>query len=396
MYNRLSILNIIRENSGLSRQELAKRTGLTPAAMSGIVRELVQNGYVMEVGLGKSSGGRRPIQLQFNPQAGYVVGAEITRSRTILGMINLSAGVVLIEEKLIDMTDPEVGLSVLLADIETIIARSGIPKDKVMGMGFAFPGLIEQRTKVIKRSPNLGDKWTDFPVKDWLEQRMDIPLFVEHNANAAAAAEVTLGKGHGVQHLVYVNLGEGISAGVIIDGKPFYGSFGYAGEVGHTVIVENGPLCNCGNKGCLESLYAAPALVRKANQELPLYRDDALKRIWLAHGTVAIEDIIKAARVPNSYAWELVRQAGWYIGAAISNIVNLFNPEVVCLGGILSGAWPIMKETFQQSMETHSFPETARNCVLEVSDLGRDAGFFGACLGAIDQLFNVDELSLLD
>ena len=390
--NRINILNIIRENRYISRQGLAQLTGLTPAAISGIVRELSELDYINEIGLGESSGGRRPIKLQFNPEAGYVVGAEITCKRTTLGIVNLLAEPVMIEETYIDMTNPDVGLRVLLESIETLITKSGILKSKVMSMGFAFPGLIDLRTKVIKRSPNLGEKWTNFHVKDWLEQNVDSPLFIEHNSNAAAAAEFALGKGKGVQDFVYVNLGEGISAGVIINGKPLYGSLGYVGEIGHTVIVENGPLCNCGNKGCLESLYAVPALVRKANNELPLYRDDdGLKNIWLANGLITIRDIIEAAKVPNSYAAELLRQAGWYIGMAIANIINFYNPEIVCLGGILSNAWPVMKESMLESVESHAFPEVAKVTRIEISNIGREAGFYGACLGAINRLFDMDE-----
>jgi len=389
--NRINILNIIRKNRNISRQGVAQLTGLTPAAISGIVRDLTEEDYIKEIGFGESSGGRRPIKLQFNSKAGYVIGAEITRKRTILGLVNLLAEPIMIEETHIDMTNPDVGLSVLLKSIETLITKSGVPKDKVMSMGFAFPGLIDLRTKIIKRSPNLGQEWTDFHVKDWLEQSVDLPLFIEHNSNAAAAAEFTLGKGKGVQDFAYVNIGEGISAGVIINGKPLYGAMGYAGEIGHTVIVENGPLCNCGNKGCLESLYAVPALVRKANNELPLYRDDdELKTIWLANGEITIKDMIEAAKVPNSYAWELIRQAGWYIGVAISNIANFYNPEIVCLGGILSRALPVMMEPMMQSMETHAFPEVAKVTRIEVSDIGREAGFYGACLGAINRVFDME------
>lgn len=393
--NRANILNIIRENRYISRQGLAQITGLTPAAITGIVRELSEQDFINEIGFGESSGGRRPIKLQFNPEAGYVVGAEITRNRTILGIVNLLAEPVTIEETYIDMTNPDVGLRVLLESIETLINKSGVPRNKVMSMGFAFPGLIDLRTKIIKRSPNLGEEWTDFHVKDWLEQSVDLPLFIEHNANAAAAAEFTLGKGKGVQDFVYVNLGEGISAGVIINGKPLYGSMGYAGEIGHTVIVENGPLCNCGNKGCLESLYAVPALVRKANNELPLYRDDdELKNIWLANGEITIKDMIEASKVPNSYASELLRQAGWYIGTAIATIVNFYNPEIVCLGGILSHAWPAMMEPLLQSVETHAFPEVAKVTHIETSDIGREAGFYGACLGAINRVFEMEETGI--
>lgn len=389
--NRLNILNLIRENFEMSRQELAKRTGLTPAAISGIVRELVQMGYVNEIGLGKSSGGRRPVKLQFNPEAGYIVGAEITRKRTTLGIVDLQAKIVKIVELQLDMTDPKQGLLALKDSIEEIIREAGVPEEKILGAGLAFPGLIDRNNKTIKHSPNLGEGWRDIPIKALLKELITFPFFIEHNSNAAALAEYTLGRGKNVKDLVYVNLGEGFSAGVIMDDHILYGSQGYAGEMGHVVIVENGPLCNCGNKGCLESMYAVPALVRKANNELSLFQDqDLLKQIWLEKGQVTIEDIVQCANQVDSYAWQLIDQAGWYIGTGVANLINFYNPEMVVLGGILAGAGNVLMDPLAKSINSHAFPEIAKNTKVEISSIGRQAGFYGACLGAIKKLFSVD------
>lgn len=389
--NRLNILNLIRENHEMSRQDLAKKTGLTPAAISGIVRELVQRGNVIEIGLGESKGGRRPIKLQFDPQAGYVVGAEITRKQTTLGIVDLQAKPVKVVELQIDMTDPKEGLMALKKNIDNLILETGIPQEKLMGAGFALPGLFDRRSKTIKHSPNLGERWRNVPIKDWLQELITVPFFIEHNSNAAALAEYTLGRGKLVKDLAYVNLGEGFSAGVIMNDRILYGSQGYAGEMGHVVIVENGPLCNCGNKGCLESLYAIPALVRKANNELALYQEkDLLKQIWEKFGRVTIEDIITCATEVDSYAWQLIQQAGWYIGTGVANLINFYNPEMVVLGGILAGAGSVIMDPLIESMNAHAFPEIAKNTKVEISSIGRQAACYGACLVAIKKLFSID------
>lgn len=389
--NRINVLNIIRENKTLSRQNLAKITGLTPAAISGIVRQLVEMGFVEETGFGESNGGRRPVKLQFNPEAGYVVGAEITRKRTILGIVDLQARPVKIQEIPIDMINPREGITTLVNKIDEIIRLTGISEKKIMGAGFAFPGLWNRGSQLLKRSPNLGEQWSNIPLQDWLESSMKIPVSIENNSNAAALAEHTFGCGKDVKNLVYVNLGEGFSAGVIMNDEILYGSLGYAGEMGHVVIVENGPLCNCGNKGCLESLYAVPALVHKANNEIALYRDDdGLKRIWREQGELTSRDILSSAVVVDSYAWQLIRQAGWYIGTGIANIINFYNPEVVSLGGTLSSAGQILMEPLKESVYHHAFPEIAESTRIQLSAIGREASFYGACLGAIKQLFAVD------
>ncbi|MDA8443088.1 MAG: ROK family transcriptional regulator, partial [Peptococcaceae bacterium] len=285
--NRINVLNIVRENENISRQQLAELTRLTPAAITGIVRELVELGYVQEIGLGESSGGRRPMRLQICPDAGYVIGAEITRNRTTIGIVDLLLRPVKVLEAEIDMENPKTAIDSVVEKIEELIAETEIPVKKIHGAGFAFPGLLDITTKVIKRSPSLGEQWCNIPVKQWLEARLNLPLHVEHNPHAAALAEYTIGKGKDIKNLVYVNLGEGFSAGVIMDNKMLYGAHGHAGEMGHMVVVEDGPLCNCGNKGCLESIYAVSALVRKANNELPLCQDnDGLKAIWQQKGKI--------------------------------------------------------------------------------------------------------------
>ncbi|MHB1651774.1 MAG: ROK family protein [Desulfitobacteriaceae bacterium] len=394
--NRVRVLNIIRENQNTSRNELARLTGLTAATISGIVREMVELGYVEEIGLGRSIGGRRPIRLRFHPESGYVVGVEITRTLTTVGIVDLQAKPVKVVHTSLNMTNPKTGITTLLKQLEEFIASTGIPQTKIMGAGFAFPGLLNQQTKVIHRSTNLGEQWSNIPVKDWLAEHLGIPLFIENNSNAAALAEKILGQGKQVNDLAYINLGEGFSAGVIINGGLVYGSHGFAGELGHQVIVEDGPLCNCGNKGCLESLYAVPALVRKANSELVLCKDnDPLKLIWAAKGEVNIEDILNTCVEVNSYAWELLQQAGAYIGIGIANIINVLNPALICLGGILGEASPIMLDTLIGSVQRHANPEIVKATKIVTSLIGREAAFYGACLGAINQLFDLQDPTIL-
>lgn len=387
-FNRINVLNLIRQNQKISRQQLAEKTGLTPAGISGIVRELVEAGYVYELGRGPSSGGRRPITLAFNPENGYILGAEITRQYSTIGIVDLQLKPIAIRRDRIEMADPEAGLTQLMAAMENLAEVSGIPEAKILGSGFAVPGLIDRESYILKRSPNLGERWRELPLAKWLEGMLKRPFTVENNSNAAALAEYTLGAGKGVKDLAYVNLGEGFSTGVILNGEVVYGSRGFAGEMGHTVVVENGPLCNCGNRGCLESLYAVPALERRANMELVLYGpDDSLKSVWLDKGEVDIEDILAAVRAEGGYALELIRQAGWSIGLGIAGIINFYNPEIIVLGGVLAAAGQALLEPLKQSVRTHAFPEVVQGTKIVPSAIGRDAAFYGACLGVVRRLF---------
>lgn len=395
--NRISVLNIIRQHGLLSRKQLAKLTGLTPAAITGIVRELVEAGYVKEKGLGKSTRGRRPIKLEFNPDAGFVLGAEITRQNTTLGIVNLGAQPIVIKRLPINMEDPRRGLDELAQEAKKLIETANIEQKKIFAMGVACPGLIDISTKTVKRSPNLGDKWRDVPVEAWLQELLGMRVFIENNSNAAALAEYNFGKGKGISNMAYINLGEGISAGIILNGALVYGKRGFSGELGHIVIVEDGPLCNCGNNGCLESLYSALALVRKANNELFLCgEEEPLKKVWQEKGKVSIEDLLACAGQPETYAAKLFKQAGWYIGKGIAMIINLYNPEVVFIGGILAAAGPVLMESLLESIKRHAFPELAQEVKIELSAMQRDTGFYGGCAVALQALFEGGADALLE
>ncbi|MCL4440999.1 MAG: ROK family protein, partial [Firmicutes bacterium] len=366
-------------------------------AITGIIRDLMAAGYVVEKGLGKSSGGRRPVNLHFNPDSGYVIGAEITKSKTTLGIVNLDAKPLVINRCCIDMTEPRQGLEQLAGEVKKMIKENHLEETRILGMGVAYPGLVDIITRVVKRSPNLGGKWRDIPIETWLQEMLDIKVFVENNSNAAALAEYTFGQGKETRNMAYINLGEGISAGIILDGTLVYGFKGYTGEIGHLVIDEDGPLCNCGNNGCLESLYAVPALVRKANNELALCSEkDPLKTIWREKGAVTIEDLIAFAGEADSYAGKLLRQAGWHIGKGVAAIINLYNPEIIFVGGILATAGNSLLEPLAESIQKHAFPELAREVRLELSTMQKDTGFYGACAVAIRALFDGGAEALLD
>ncbi|MGB9662838.1 MAG: ROK family transcriptional regulator [Moorellaceae bacterium] len=387
-FNRLAVLNIIREHGSLSRKQLAKLTGLTPAAMTSIVRELVDTGYVTERGLGKSVRGRRPIRLEFNPDAGFVLGVEIRRQRTTLGIVNLGARPVVIKRLPIDMEDPRVGLEKLAEEARKLVASSELEGKRILAMGVAYPGLVDKSTRTVKRSPNLGEKWRDVPVKAWLQELLGMKVFVENNSNAAALAEYNFGKGKGLSNMAYINLGEGLSAGIIINGALVYGKRGFSGEMGHMVIDEDGPLCNCGNNGCLESLYSALALVRRANSELYLCgEEEPLKSVWRDKGEISIEDLLAWAAYPESYAARLIRQAGWHIGKAIATIINLCDLEAVFVGGILAAAGSVLMDPLVESVKRHAFPELVQEVRIEFSAMQEDTGFYGGCAVALQALF---------
>jgi glucokinase-like ROK family protein len=391
--NRMAVLNIIKQHEPLSRQQLAKLTGLTPPAITGIVREFLEMGFVQEVGLGKSHGGRRPVKLKLNSGAGYVIGVEVTSHEVTLALADLKNQPTNIRKLDIDMTEPEQGMDSLVTAIGQIIDEQDQETEKknFFAVGMAFPGILNVKEGLVKRSVNLGPLWRQFPLRERLEQELGLPVFLENNSKAATLAERWFGGGKENRDLVYINLGEGISAGVIINDVLIKGHKDHAGEIGHIVIAEDGPLCNCGNRGCLEAICGIPALMRKIYAELPLLTDDdPLKELWQNQGHLGIDDVLSFARQENSYSWQLLQQVGRHIGLVLSNVINMLNPEVVFIGGRLGSVADIFIDGVRDIVDSHTFPEIARTTEIKVSTLGANSGVIGACALALKELLDSD------
>ncbi|MDR3563032.1 MAG: ROK family transcriptional regulator [Negativicutes bacterium] len=255
LMNRMGVLNILRADEPLARSQLAELTGLTPPAITGIISELITIGFVEEIGRGKSHGGRKPVKLILNARAGYVIGIEITRKVSTVGVADLKNHPTSLTAHEIDMSDPEIGLPQLFTIVKGILASSEYAGERFLGLGLAFPGLLAMGAGVVKRAINLGPKWNGYPVKAVFEQALPLPVVVEMNPKVAVLAEKWFGDGQQHENLAYVNWGEGISAGIFQGNDLLQGCLGFAGQVGHVVLVENGPLCNCGNRGCTEAIW---------------------------------------------------------------------------------------------------------------------------------------------
>jgi predicted NBD/HSP70 family sugar kinase len=392
--NRMNVLNILKRRGSVSRQELAAITGLTGPAITGIVKELLQVGFVKETGLGVSQGGRKPIQLEINPEAGYVFGAEVTRHEVSLGMANLADDPVLLQRRAVDMSAPRAGVENFARMIGSA-ARMVERKGRLLALGVAFPGLLDFSAGTVKRSVNLGREWDGYPILAALEDKLGVKVFIENNSNAAALAESWFGDVADCRDLVYVNWGEGISAGVISDERILQGYRGHCGEIGHIVIQEGGPLCNCGNRGCLEAICGIPALERKVAGELNFIpADDPVKERAVA-GRVSIEDIVDCAAVEGSYCAELMRQAARYVGFAVADVVNILNPQVVVLGGRMTRAAGPAMPVIEETVRGHAFPEVAAATELRISSLDGRAGFAGACALALRETLESSASDLL-
>ncbi len=263
-------------------------------------------------------------------------------------------------------------------------ARVDISRLDAIGVG--APGLSNPETGILFTSPNLPG-WRDVPLRDILEDKLGKKTFLINDANAAALGEFYFGAARGARNFVYVTISTGIGGGIVIDGKIYTGALGAAGEVGHMTIDDKGPLCNCGNRGCWETLASGTALAREARHRIK----QGVKTRILDRADGDIEkvtaQVIHAAAVQgDSLAKELIMQTGYYVGVGLANLINIFNPELIVIGGGLSNMGDLLLGPARKVAEERAFKIAFRAVRLAPAQLERDSGVLGAAAFALQEM----------
>lgn len=378
-YNRSLVLNLIRQSGRISRADIAKCTHLSRSTVSSIIADLIQSNLVGEVGAGRSRGGRRPILLEFNSQAGYVLGVDVGATHLLVLLADLEARpIVRLEERFAMADGPEAGLQSIVRLIEQALAQAGLDMERVFGVGIGIPGPLEFATgKPI--FPPIMPGWHDTPIRQILHTRLGKPVHLDNDANLGAIGEYWWGAGRGARNVAFVKVGTGIGCGLILEGQIYRGEIGSAGEIGHTVIDEDGARCRCGSSGCLETLAAGPAILQAARQAgLAVAQKDPF----------TILDLIEAAHSGDAEARRLFDQAGRRIGTALTSLVNLLNPGIIIIGGGVARAGPLLLEPLRDTVQRRALPVAGRGTRIVESMLAADAIAVGAVTTVLQELFS--------
>lgn len=379
VFNRLRIINLVRNHESISRKDLAKISGLTPASITGIIKELILDNLIIEMGQGSSGGGRKPVFLAFNHEVGYVIGVEIRKLVLTIGYTDMKNLPTDIDFLPIEFAQPEDLLDFLAKYIKDLVTRN---KDKrFLGVGLAIPGLVNSDSGRIIRSVNLGTAWTDFPVVDYLRKKIDLPIFVDNNSNAAVFAEHIFDVSENeMNNVAFINFGDGISAGIINEDILGNSRRGFSCELGHISIGFDGPRCNCGNNGCLEASYGIRALLARINGEIESVSDvDCAKQLWIKKSCLAEDDFIFLIKTDSAYIKSIVKDYLRYMGFAVANVINMYNPDVIFIGGKMS---KVAEEFFPQLLANTSkcsFPELFKRTEIRISGMAERASVSGAC-----------------
>ncbi len=388
MHNTAMALRAILERGPYSRAGLAKELGLTRATASSIVADLIGAGLVVESELEAPKKGRPGMLLKINPEGGCAIGVDLNVNYVRVVCADFGARV-LWESK--DPSSPLDPQPIILERTERLISRAlefGAGRGlRLLGIGVGLPGLVNRKLGVLDFAPNL--KWRDLDLKNPWAKKFKAPLFVENEANAAAMGEYYFGAAKGAAGFVYLSVGVGIGGAVMMDGALCGGASGYAGEIGHMRVDPNGELCGCGRRGCWETEAGPSAAVRKVKARLEEERGGEVPAgLPGSPEDIDFPSIARAAAEGDALCREVLAEVAAGLGQGVASILNIFNPDMVVIGGEILEAGPYVMPLLKSTAMENALAQAARGAVVTESLHGPNACAVGAAALVLDEIYN--------
>lgn len=373
----------------LSKPEICRLTNMTTPTISRIIDELIEEGWVVDQGQGASIGGKRPHIFSLNPDAAYIMGVDIGRELLKIAIFNLRKeviGSIQVFPSLLETQDNDTILRDLKIKIEKSLIDLKIPRSKIKVAGFALPGLLDSDGNSFTY---LNYEHTN--IRSILQNMLNIPVFIDNDSTIMAMAEHAFGAAQGASHALCVNINECIGLGMILNGRPYTGYKGMAGEFGHIRISGPELLCYCGKAGCLETIASGRAIVKAA--ECAIGEGKATAITTLAKERVMFADVIHAANQDDIFAIELLQKAGEKVGEALSSLIHLFNPELIVIGGEITGANEIIISSVRQAIDKYTITRLKNQCEIKTSNLTDRSCILGTLSLVMEHLYYDSESS---
>lgn len=383
--NRSIILNVIREKGPISRSEIAKHYGISATTVASAIQELIRDGYVCEMGEGASNGGRKPIMLKLASDRLYLIGVSVSNSSIDIARMDLEAKISRKQSRPVQALYGEELVAAVLSEIERFL--QGCPDTgQCLGISIIIPGVIDKDLGIVYFNSKL--KLEQISLKAIIESRFNIKTWLENDLNATVLAQKKFGPYGKVQNLIYVSISEGVGAGIFFHDILLRGGNGGAGELGHTIIDRNGIRCECGSSGCLENYISWPAVYSRIIASATRGRKTAI--MDLAEGDIARvtpEMFNQAVKMQDPLAVDLTDEISGYIGHGLVNLINLFNPEILILGGQIGSSNPRLLENVQKFVSSHALP-ILRDLKICPSTLGEEANLLAAASIILEDIFH--------
>jgi predicted NBD/HSP70 family sugar kinase len=375
--NRSVLLSSLFFDQPRSRPELSEDTGLSPASVSNVVRELIGEGIVVEAGSVDSDGGRPRVLLQINPDYGYVIGVDVGEIRVRVELFDMTMTVRAKVDYPLDPRRHDVGVIIeaILSGLAEVLTDSGVSQSAVLGVGIGVPGIVEHGPDGLVHGQSYG--WDAVPLERLLRSGTSLPLHVDNGAKTMGQAELWFGAGRGAQHAIVCLIGSGVGASIIAHGSAHRGATSSAVEWGHTTVMAGGRTCRCGARGCLEAYVGGEAILDRYGSQLPGADQES-----------ALAALVELAAT-SARAAEVLDETALYVGVSIGNLINLFNPERIILGGwagLMLGER--MLPAIREAARTHSLRYPFAQTSIELGRLGPDAVALGAATLPIEALLS--------
>ena len=339
---------------------------------------MLRLGLLVEDGEGISTGGRRPVQLRYCPTNRKAIGVVFFNNQVQAAVTDLDGNLLQFAEGTVLGSSPEAMMDSMATVVERI--RAGIPRAEILGVGAGVPGVVEFDTGIIEISTSMGWLKGGINVKKYLEQRLDLPVYVSNRSRVAALGELVSGIGKDINNLVYLYLGQGIAAGIVSNGQLFFGSSSGSGEIGHVSVDPDGPLCGCGNHGCLEVFATESSILARARATAREHGESALLSMVEGHlEMLNMDHLLSAGIKGDPAALSVFSVVGQKIGMAVSILINLFDPEMIVIGGpIGSGVGNLLLEPIKHEVMLRSLSRSASRTRIVTGTLGIKAVAVGA------------------
>jgi N-acetylglucosamine repressor len=381
-----AILRSLYVHGSASNSDIGKRLRISLPTSLIIMNELLESGLICRMGHGESRGGRRPAMYGLKSNSLFVLGIHVERFHTRMAIYNNDnqniSGTISYSS---DIANAEEFIEELFSRASGLINESLQDKSKLICVGVVMPGLVDSCKGVNYTHLNFGKTTT----REVLESRFNRPVFIENDAKSMAHAELRFGKAHGHRNVLVIFLEWGLGLGIIINGEIYRGSLGFAGELSHTPAVDNQIYCQCGKQGCLETIASGAAISRMAVEGIAVGKVSMLGKIN-NEGTRKIEtkDVVDAANSGDLYAISILSEVGMNLGKGLASLMQLFNPDLVILSGIVCQARQYITTPIQQALNSYCMPQMREQTGIAISELGDNHGILGAVSMAMEHVFD--------
>ncbi len=371
------ILRLCIDHTNFSIADFSKKLGISVPTITKLLGELIEEGFLQDLGKLGTSGGRRPSVFGLNPEAGYFVGVDVARHHFHIAVCDFKGELVkFIQDIEFVLEASQESFRNMCRMVKDEITGSGIPWFKVLGVGVSLSGRV---------NPEKGYSLTysnneDFPLKDLFQKEFNVPVTIENDSRAMTYGEyMTLGQ-KADKDMVFINLSWGLGMGMILDGKLFYGKSGYSGEIGHFPLLDNNVICRCGKVGCLETGASGSALHSMMVDMLKSGRQSSLSKSFSRKGDIELEEILQAIGDEDVLAIECIGKIGRTLGRGIAGVINIFNPGLVVIGGRLIVGKEYLLLPIKTEINKLSLHRVSSDSEIVLSELGRRAASVGDCL----------------